>query len=84
MHIECDWFSNYLLNRNQFVFANGKKSDDAVINIGVPQGSVLGPILFMLLVNDLSQYVSLSCCNMYADDTVIYCSGSNFLTILTI
>ena len=81
MHIECDWLSNYLLNRNQFVFANGKKSDDAVINIGVPQGSVLGPILFMLLVNDLSQNVSLSSCNMYADDTVIYCSGSNLLEV---
>ena len=79
---ECEWFSNYLSDRNQFVFANGIRSDDAVINIGVPQGSVLGPILFMLFVNDLSQNVFLSSCNMYADDTVIYCNGPNLPDVL--
>ena len=74
---ELQWFDNYLSDRRQMVFTNGNKSNEAVLNIGVPQGSVLGPTLFMLYVNDISQYVTLSTCNLYADDTVIYCSGNN-------
>ena len=74
---ELQWFKSYLLDRQQFVYAHGVLSNEAVLNIGVPQGSVLGPTLFMLYVNDISQYVSLSTCNLYADDTVIYCSGTD-------
>lgn len=78
---ELRWFQNYLLNRQQYVSMNGKTSSLQVINIGVPQGSVLGPVLFMLYINDLSQFVSLSTCNLYADDTVIYCGGEDATTV---
>ena len=74
---ELQWFDNYLLDRRQIVCTNGTKSKEAILNIGVPQGSVLGPTLFMLYVNDISQFVTTSTCNLYADDTVIYCSGKN-------
>ena len=74
---ELKWFSSYLLERQQQVVANHKKSGEATLDIGVPQGSVLGPLLFTLYVNDLSQFVSLSSCNLYADDTVIYCAGND-------
>ena len=45
--------------------------------MGVPQGSVLAPILFMLFINDVSQHIYLGTCNLYADDCLIYCTGKN-------
>ena len=56
------------------VFCNGKLSDPAEVKIGVPQGSILGPIMFLLYVNDISQHINGSC-NLYADDIAIYTMG---------
>ena len=69
----ADWFRSYLLDRQQLVSCHNKLSGKRQLNIGVPQGTVLGPILFLLYVND----VDLGACNLYADDTLVYCSANN-------
>ena len=74
-NIESTWFSSYLFNRRLTVHCNGACSNIQTVNIGVPQGSVLGPLLFMLFVNDLPQYIVNGRCSMYADDTILYCNG---------
>lgn len=71
---ELNWFSNYLSRRQQVVKHMGL-SNKSTVDVGVPQGSVLGPILFLLFVNDISQFVSTGVCNLYADDAVFYCQG---------
>ena len=70
------WFSNYLSNRSQCIKHDGLCSDIASIYKGVPQGSVLGPLLFTIYINNLGQNVSDANFHFYADDTVIYCCAS--------
>ena len=66
------WFSSYLLNRKQRVNVNNVISDDEVIINGVPQGSILGPLMFLLFINDLPLYTDPINTDMYADDTTMY------------
>lgn len=67
-----EWFRSYLSNRTQFAQINGHLSDPENIETGVPQGSILGPLLFIIYVNDLSACLQHSTANMYADDTAFY------------
>ena len=60
--VSNDWFKSYLSNRSRYVSINGYESGLAVINCGVPQGSVLGPLLFLLYINDLSNKIFLPFC----------------------
>ena len=64
------WFRSYLENRKQCVILNNLTSNTLPITYGVPQGSILGPVLFSLYINEISNILS---CNviLYADDTVI-------------
>ena len=64
---------SYLTNRMQYVNLSGYNSDSFVVKCGVPQGSVLGPLLFLVYVNDLPNASSLNI-RMFADDTVLFCS----------
>ena len=77
------WFRNYLANRRQRVVLNGVSSDWADVTRGVPQGSIFGPLLFSLFVNDLPNVVQHCSINLYADDTTIYNSADNPDTIST-
>ena len=73
---EHGWFTDYLSNRTQVVEFQGVTSTPEAISVGVPQGSILGPLLFILHINDLPEVVSECNILMYADDTVLYCSSS--------
>jgi hypothetical protein len=67
-----NWFEDYLSNRHQRVTVLGKTSHPLPVLSGVPQGSILGPLLFLLYVNDLPQATSSSSIATYADDTKCY------------
>ena len=71
------WFENYLTTRLQSVKYNQDISSNLAIGHGVPQGSILGPILFVIYINDLPQCLMKSAIGMYADDTVIYFSATS-------
>ena len=81
---ELDWFKNYLYDRKQCVHVDIITSDVTSCPIGVPHGSVLGPILFLLYVNDFAQYIENQNCNIFADDAMIYSFGREVVVIFFI
>ena len=75
--VSNDWFKFYLSNHNQYVSINGFDSGLTSINFGIPQGSVLGPLLFLLYINDLNQAIKFCKVHHFADDTnLLYLSNS--------
>ncbi len=66
------WFNNYLTERMQCVSVENFTSTELKINKGVPQGSILAPVLFSLYINDMGQEINTAKINLYADDTIIY------------
>ena len=71
------WCRSYLLSRSQSVIANGVTSPSLPLKCGVPQGSVLGPLFFIIYINDLQHALNNGNVKLYADDTVLYQSGNN-------
>ena len=65
------WIKDFLSDRTQQVILEGKKSSVANVSSGVPQGTVLGPLLFLVFINDLSECVS-SSIRLFADDALLY------------
>ena len=75
--VSNDWFKSYLSNRSQYVSINGYDSGLAAINCGVPQGLVLGPLLFLLYINDLNQAIKFCKVYHFAEDTNLLCLGNS-------
>ena len=75
--VSNDWFKSYLSNCYQFVSINGYDSGLAAINCGVPQGSVLGPLLFLLCVYDLNQAIKSCKAHHFVDDTNFLCLSNS-------
>ena len=71
------WFATYLTNRTHKTFADGELSDSCTIRCGVPQGSVLGLLLFIIYINDLPSYNLCSKVQVYADDTCLTVAHSD-------
>ena len=76
-----EWFRTYLTNRKQTTFVNGQYSDILANKAGVPQGSSLGPLLFIMYINDIKKYLCEEEVNIYADDTNIFISDGDAKTL---
>ena len=77
------WFKSYLTSRRQRVLANNVYSSAQRITQGVPQGSVLGPLFYILYANDITNIVKHCNIALYADDTVLYTANPSFETSIT-
>lgn len=75
------WFTSYLSNRTQTVSVSGTLSSSRPITAGVPQGSVLGPLLFIIYINDLPLHLNNSDIDMFADDTTVSAYGKSFTSV---
>ncbi len=78
-----DWFRSYLNNRRQFTCMSDVQSSLADITCGVPQGSVLGPLLFLVYINDIGNAVAYQKVKLFADDTNLFVFGDNASTVET-
>ena len=76
--INLKWIKSYLENRFQSTICNNKRSKLDKIKCGVPQGSILGPLFFLVYINDIKNVLKNTKYQLYADDTVLYCSGNTY------
>ena len=72
-----EWLKSYITNRQQFAYVNGKNSKMEQITCGVPQGSVLGPLLFLIYTNDIGNCTE-SKIRLFADDTNSFVNAENY------
>ena len=77
-----DWIESYLTNRSQFVLYNNSKSKKKIIFHGVPQGSILGPLFFIVFMNDISRASDLLFSSLFADDTTVLIESQNYNKII--
>jgi len=75
------WLESYLNNRKQVLSFHNHVSEELTINCGVPQGSILGPLLFLIYVNDLPNVSEKLFSVLFADDTNVFITGSNLLEL---
>ena len=75
-----NWIEDYITDRKQAVIINGERSELGSVSAGVPQGSVLGPMLFLLYINDITDNLS-NLARLFADDTSLSYSGDDFITM---
>ena len=79
--ITLDWFSSYLSERKQYVSVNGHISDYLDIFCGVPQGSVLGPLPFLIYIDDLPNVSKFLSFYLFADDTNLYFEATDLVSL---
>ena len=79
-----EWFRSYLSDRKQYVSVNGKSSSLLTVSCGVPQGSVLGPLLFLVYINDLPNASKKLTFYLFADDTNIYYESKDLSNLIKI
>ena len=75
--VALKWFESYLSGRYQRVYFKGSLSDALPITTGVPQGSILGPLFFIIFIDSMSEVISHGKLSMYADDTTLSVNGTN-------
>ena len=75
--ISGKWFTPILSSRKQFCVVNGQQSRARLVTCGIPQGSCLGPLLFLIYLNDFEKCLEFSRANMYADDTHVPLTSNN-------
>ena len=81
-NIALNWFSSYLSNRKQKVKFRDAFSSEQITNIGVPQGSILGPLLFLTYFQDICKASNIASEILFADDATVYESGHNIFQII--
>ena len=67
------WIRSWLLNRSQRVIIDGASSNEVSVRSGVPQGTVLGPLMFLIYINDIGEHIT-SNLRLFADDSLLYCA----------
>ena len=81
--LAISWFSSYLANRNQIVKVGNTISSAGIVKYGVPQGSILGPLLFLLYINDLPMVIKHTDLDIYADDSTLHTADKHISHIET-
>ena len=79
-----NWLKSYLDNRKQSVHYNGYDSHKKTMTRGVPQGSILGPLLFILYINDFSRSSDLLLSIFFVDDTSVFIKGTSYDKVIDI